>query len=73
MPIQSQFSLSLELTRLIPLSLQAAGKTYDAAMKLARDLRVRKNLLNRVKLLNNAGRLELRIRHRRGRRYCGII
>lgn len=40
MPLQSQFALSLELTRLVPLSLEVVGKTYEAAMKLARDLQV---------------------------------
>jgi hypothetical protein len=41
MPFQSQFSLSPELTKLIPMGLAAAGKTYEAAMSLARDLQVR--------------------------------
>jgi hypothetical protein len=40
MSFSSQFSLSLELTRLIPLSLVVAGKTYEAAMRLAQDLQV---------------------------------
>ncbi|KAF2189322.1 hypothetical protein K469DRAFT_701956 [Zopfia rhizophila CBS 207.26] len=40
MPMSSQFSLSLELTRLIPLGLTLAEKTYEAAMSLARDLQV---------------------------------
>ena len=43
MPFQSQFSLSLELTKLIPMGSAAAGKTYEAAMSLARDLQVRLN------------------------------
>ncbi|KAH6672314.1 hypothetical protein B0J14DRAFT_70889 [Halenospora varia] len=38
MPLQSQFSLSLELTKLVPMALVVAGKTYEAAMSLARDL-----------------------------------
>jgi len=41
MAFASQFSLSLELTRLIPLCLEVAGKTYEAAMSLARDLQVK--------------------------------
>jgi len=32
----------MELTRLVPLGIQIAGKTYEAAMKLARDLQVSK-------------------------------
>jgi len=40
MPFTSQFALSLELTTLIPMGLAAAGKTYEAAMSLARDLQV---------------------------------
>jgi hypothetical protein len=40
MPFQTQFALSLELANLIPLSLVVAGKTYEAAMRLARDLQV---------------------------------
>ena len=40
MPFDSQFSLSLEVTKLLPLSLIAIGKTYEAAMSLARDLQV---------------------------------
>ncbi|KAE8451814.1 hypothetical protein EG329_002654 [Mollisiaceae sp. DMI_Dod_QoI] len=38
MAFQNQFSLSLELTRLVPLAMTLAGKTYEAAMNLARDL-----------------------------------
>jgi hypothetical protein len=40
MPFSNQFSLSMELTRLIPLSLDVVGSTYNAAMSLARDLQV---------------------------------
>lgn len=40
MPMDNQFSLSLELTRLAPLGLAAISKTYEGAMKLARDLQV---------------------------------
>jgi hypothetical protein len=40
MAFQNQFALSLELTSLLPLATAAAGKTYDAAMKLARELQV---------------------------------
>jgi hypothetical protein len=35
---QSQFSLSLELSHFIPQAALAVGKTYLAAMKLAREL-----------------------------------
>ena len=40
MGIDRQFSMSVELTKLIPLTLAGIGKTYDAAMSLARDLQV---------------------------------
>jgi hypothetical protein len=40
MPFQTQFALSLELSRLIPMSLAIAGQTYEAALKLARELQV---------------------------------
>ncbi|KAF2007949.1 hypothetical protein P154DRAFT_516723 [Amniculicola lignicola CBS 123094] len=40
MPLQNQFSLSLELAKLVPLGLGAIGKSYEAAMRLARDLQV---------------------------------
>jgi len=41
MSFTNQFSLSLELTKLIPLTLAVAGRTYEAAMSLARDLQVK--------------------------------
>jgi hypothetical protein len=40
MPLPAQFSLSLELTKLVPAGLAAAGKTFTAALSLARDLQV---------------------------------
>ncbi|KAF8859957.1 hypothetical protein BDZ45DRAFT_741811 [Acephala macrosclerotiorum] len=40
MAFQNQFSLSLELTKLVPLALAISGKTYEATMNLARDLQV---------------------------------
>jgi hypothetical protein len=40
MPFPSQFAMSLELTRLVPLALDAAGKSYAAALSLARNLQV---------------------------------
>ena len=33
-----QFTLSLELTKLVPLALHGAEKAYTAALNLARDL-----------------------------------
>lgn len=36
--LQSQFSLSLELSHVIPQAALAVGKTYAAAMRLAREL-----------------------------------
>ena len=38
MALQNQFTLSLELTNLIPAGFVVAGKTWDAAMRLARQL-----------------------------------
>jgi hypothetical protein len=38
MALQNQFTLSLELTNLIPAGFAVAGKTWDAAMRLARQL-----------------------------------
>jgi hypothetical protein len=40
MPFSSQFALSLELTRLVPVSLTAASTAAEALMKLARNLQV---------------------------------
>lgn len=40
MALQTQFALSFELTRAVPLAIQIAEKTYEAAMKLARELQV---------------------------------
>ena len=39
MSMPSQFALSLELTRLIPAGVTAAGKAWESAMAFARDLR----------------------------------
>jgi len=38
MTFQNQFSIGLELPNLIPTGLVAAGKTWEAAMKFARQL-----------------------------------
>jgi len=40
MPFSSQFALSLELTRLIPVSLTVASTAAEALLRLARDLQV---------------------------------
>ena len=38
MTFQNQFSIGLELTKVIPIGLGVAGKTWEAAMKFARQL-----------------------------------
>jgi hypothetical protein len=44
MSFSNQFALTLELTKLVPLALRAAGKTYESAMSLARSLQVSSSL-----------------------------
>lgn len=38
MALQNQFTLSLELTNLVPVGFAIAGKTWDAALRFARQL-----------------------------------
>jgi hypothetical protein len=40
MPMTSQFALSVELTKLLPLVVETAGKSYDTALTVARNIQV---------------------------------
>lgn len=51
MPFSSQFALSLELTKLIPLGLAAASNATEALLSLARDLQVAASHLHLINML----------------------